>query len=229
METHKVTCRNGQFYNTEGFRLIFSENKLFEITGDKNTFSTHDPFLDAPPPKTPLKMKEWAESKFGEEYVIKILSAETPFVFSAGLGTKRKGTKESRFKFEGLFEEDVYMRLVNKNEPDVPESWNIIKCVSRINNCSSHNFNLPQIIRAETPAETFSKLIGNHFPGQRGTGISIYNYFYSPFSVKDSLIPHEEWFTLGEIRKRILSVNKKQIAKLKARLLIKKLDIKSNE
>jgi len=216
MITHNVQFKNGHFYLEDGSRIILTESKHYTISGDERFFSTHDEMLDAKEPRTSEKVQAELEAKYGKENLIKMLPAGTKFHFNLGLGRRKKGVQERGFVFEGLLEEDLYLRLISGRPVETPESWVVADCITSITDCISNNFNLKQKVSEETPGKAFAMLVSTHFRQQRGTGISIYNYFKT--SLKDNKQQYlgfaENIKTFGQVRELVLQENLEEIKEL---------------
>jgi hydroxypyruvate isomerase len=115
-----------------------------------------------------------------------------------------------------LLEEDLYLRLKSGKPIEIPESWVVADCITSITDCISNNFNLKQKVSEETPGKAFAMLVSTHFSQQRGTGISIYNYFKTSLKKKDQhyLGLVENIKTFGQVREMVLQENLQIIKEL---------------
>lgn len=219
--SHIVTYKNGRFYTSENKRLVFSEQKEFEIIGNSSDFLGFDEMLETHPLRSSDNLKEFIEKKFGEENVIHMLPAGTLFNFHFGLGKMKKDVPQRKYAFEGVFQEDVYLYKIKNAPIEIPESWRIANCICSITKSTDKNFTLSEPITAESPAAVFGMLIGTHFDRQRTTGIKVYDHFIAEIQI-ESLFPtdEKESLTLGQLRERML---KKNIERIKAQVKAKAL------
>ncbi|MHC1773815.1 MAG: hypothetical protein AB9834_00240 [Lentimicrobium sp.] len=217
MVNHNVEYRNGHFYLEDGSRLVLSERQYYTLSGVESSFSTHDEMLDTKSePRAPEVLKDVLESKYGKENLIIMLPARSEFHFNLGLGKRKNGVQERGFTFEGLLEEDLYLRLLPGRTIETPESWVVAECITSITKCTSKNFNLEQKVSEETPGKAFALLVSTHFSQQRGTGISIYNYFKTRIKENDrrDMKIAGNIKTFGQVREMVLQQNLEEIREL---------------
>lgn len=216
MITHNVKFSHGHFYLEDGSRIILTEGKHYTLSGDERFFSTHDEMLDTKVPRLPEILQADLEKEYGKENLIRMLPAGTEFHFNLGLGKRKKGIKERIYTFKALLEEDLYLRLKSGKPVEIPESWVVADCITSITQRTSQNFNLEQKVSEETPGKAFAMLVSTHFSQQRGTGISIYNYFKTSFSKKAQhyLGFLENIKTFGQVREIVLKQNLDRIKEL---------------
>jgi hypothetical protein len=221
--SHTVTYKNGRFYTTDNKRLVFSENKIFEITGNKTDFLDTDEMLETHPVRSPDVMKEFVEKKYGEENVIFMLPAGTKFCFHFGLGKKKKDVPQRKYGFEGEFQEDVYLYKIKNAPVEIPESWRIEECITSIETSTDRKIELSEPIIADSPNAVFAMLIGTHFDRQRSTGIKVYDYFKVEIQASETLFHTNEKdsLSLGQLRERMLHRNIERIkAQIKAKAVL---------
>lgn len=219
---YTVIYKNGRFYTSENKRLVFSEQKEFEIIGNVFDFLGSDEMLETHPLRSSDIMKELVEKKYGEENVIFLLPAGTKFSFHFGLGKKKKDVPQRKYAFEGIFQEDVYLFKIKNAPIEIPESWRIADCICSITKSTDKNFTLSEPITAESPAAVFAMLIGTHFDRQRSTGIKVYDHFIAEIQI-ETLFPtdEKESLTLGQLRERMLQKN---IERIKAQIKAKEME-----
>ena len=219
--SHIVTYKNGRFYTSDNKRLVFSERKEFEITGNESNFLSSDEMLETHPLRSSDKMKEFVEKKYGEENVIFLLPAGTKFSFHFGLGKKKKDVPQRKYAFEGVFQEDVYLYKIKNAPVEIPESWRIEECITSIVKSTDKKIELSEPIIADSPNAVFAMLIGTHFDRQRSTSIKVYDHFKVEIQI-ETLFPTDETesLTLGQLRERLLHKNIERIkAQVKAKAL----------
>ncbi len=218
---YTVIYKNGRFYTSNNKRLVFSEQKEFEIIGCVSDFLSSDEMLETHPIRSSDMMKQLVEKKCGEENVIFLIPAGTKFSFHFGLGKKKKDVPQRKYAFEGIFQEDVYLFKIKNAPIEISESWRIADCICSITKSADKNFTLSEPITAESPAAAFAMLIGTHFDRQRSTGIKVYDHFQVEIQI-ETLFPtdEKESLTLGQLRERLLHKNIERIkAQVKAKAL----------